>query len=94
MKDWKIGTRIAGGFTAVILIAMVFGLFAYGRIGVIDKSSSDVSENTLPSVHLMDTVAVSQQRIAALMLEHAISRDQREMVGIEAQINALPGEKR
>jgi CHASE3 domain sensor protein len=29
MKNWKIGTRIAAGFAAVIVIAITLGIFAY-----------------------------------------------------------------
>jgi CHASE3 domain sensor protein len=56
MNNWKIGTRIAAGFAAVILVAIVLGLFAYGRMGAIEQSSRQISANSLPSVYLVGQV--------------------------------------
>ncbi len=42
MKSWKIGTRIAAGFTAVIAIAVALGAFAYARMTSIENSSTQV----------------------------------------------------
>ena len=46
MKNWKIGVRIAAGFGLVIAIALALGIFAYSRIGVIEKSSADAVSYT------------------------------------------------
>ncbi len=53
MNNLKIGTRIAAGFAVVILIAAALGLYAYTKVGTIEKSANEIAANTLPSVFLV-----------------------------------------
>jgi methyl-accepting chemotaxis protein len=86
MKNWRIGTRIAAGFTAVIVIAAALGIFAYSQIGVINKNSNDISENSLPSVYVVGQIHSNVERIMGLLMAHAQSSDAQEMAGIETEI--------
>jgi methyl-accepting chemotaxis protein len=86
MKNWKIGIRIAVGFAAVIVIAMMLGFFAYNRVSQIALRSVDISENSLPSVYLMGEVKTNVQGIYGLLLRHAVSNGKQEMEQIDSQI--------
>ena len=86
MKNWRIGTRIAAGFTAVIVIAAALGIFAYSQIGIINKNSADISENSLPSVYVIGQIHSNVERIMGLLMAHAQSSDAREMAQIETEI--------
>jgi methyl-accepting chemotaxis protein len=86
MKNWKIGTRIAAGFAAVIVIAMTLGIFAYSRVGAIERSSSQIAANSLPSVYLVGQIQNGIQLEFGLLLQHVGSTDKNEMERLETQI--------
>jgi methyl-accepting chemotaxis protein len=86
MKNLKIATRIGAGFAAVILITVALGLFAYSRIESINKNSTDISENSLPSVYVVGQIHSNAERIMGLLMAHAQSSDAQEMAHIEAEI--------
>jgi methyl-accepting chemotaxis protein len=89
MKNWKIGTRIAAGFTAVIVIVITLGIFAYSRIGVINASAVDISQNFLPSVYVIGQIRSNIERTQALMWEHISSSDQQEIARVDVEIRDL-----
>ena len=89
MNNWKIGTRISAGFTAVILIAGILGMFAYFKLGSIETSAHDVVDNAMPSIYLVGQVqngAISQY---AKLAEHVASTDKEDMARIEKEIMAV-----
>ncbi len=89
MNNFKIGTRIAAGFAAVIVITMTLGAFAYSRIGIINASSVDISGNSLPSVYIVGQIHSNVERVMSLLLQHAISNDPQEMARIDAEIKDM-----
>jgi methyl-accepting chemotaxis protein len=50
MKNWKVGTRITGGSTAIIAIAVGLGVFAANRAQNTGKQGDRLEGNYLPSV--------------------------------------------
>ena len=86
MNNWKIGTRITAGFAAVIAIAMALGIFAYSQVGNINKSATDVADNSLPSVYVMGQIHSNTEQLMRLVLQHAIANDQDEMANLDAEI--------
>ena len=86
MNNWKIGTRIAAGFAAVIAIAMVLGIFAYTRVGSISKSSNDVTANALPSVSLMGQVRANTEQSMRLTLQHVIATDKQDIAEVDREL--------
>jgi methyl-accepting chemotaxis protein len=89
MKNWKIGTRIVAGFAAVIVVAMALGFFAYGNVGLIEKSSTEISVKSLPGVYLVGQVQNGIRQEFTLVLRYIISTDKVEMERLAAQINEL-----
>jgi methyl-accepting chemotaxis protein len=89
MKNWKIGTRIGVGFAVVIAIAMALGTFSYMKIGAINASSTDISENSLPSVYTIGALQSNAQALYGLILRHAVSNDKQDMQAIDTQIQAI-----
>jgi methyl-accepting chemotaxis protein len=77
MKNWKIGTRIAAGFGAVIAIAAALGLFAYSRVGNIGQRTAEVTGTSLPSVAGMGRIHTNIEAAMRLVLQHVISSDNR-----------------
>jgi CHASE3 domain sensor protein len=89
MKNWKIGTRISAGFAAIIVIAMTFGFFAYTRIGVINRSSVEITGDCLPSAYMAGQIQSNVQRTMNLLLQHAIANDKPEMDRVDGEIRDL-----
>jgi methyl-accepting chemotaxis protein len=88
MRSWNIGLRIAAGFVAVIAIALALGLFAYSRIGLIDKRSAEAAERSL-GVYLIGQVRGNVSKSLILMFQHAVSKDQPAMTLLDAEIRDL-----
>ena len=91
MKNWKIGTRIAAGFAAVIAIAIALGLFAYTLVGTIEKSSDEITLDALPGLYTVAQVENNVQRNLSLLLTLAASKDRQEETRIENEIQELRG---
>ena len=89
MNHWKVGTRIAAGFGIIVVIAMALGIYAYSRIAAINADSTEITENSLPSVALIGHIQSNTQAIYGLLIQHAISNDSQEMARIEAEITAV-----
>jgi len=88
MNNWKIGTRIGAGFGIVITIAIVLGLFAFDRVGVIQKNSDRISENALPTIYLVGKVQSGGQERMALLVKHINSSDPNEKKDLEKRLQA------
>ncbi|HEV2448104.1 MAG TPA: MCP four helix bundle domain-containing protein, partial [Candidatus Sulfopaludibacter sp.] len=89
MKNWKIGTRIAAGFAAVIAIALALGIFAYGEVGGIQEKATAVAENALPKVYLLGQIEKNVQLTYSLALQHIMATDVAKMAGVESQIQSI-----
>jgi methyl-accepting chemotaxis protein len=68
---------------------MILGLFAYNRIGVINVSSTDISENSLPSVYVIGQMQANAETSYGLVFQHALSSDQQAMASIEEQLQGI-----
>jgi methyl-accepting chemotaxis protein len=88
MKSWKIGLRISAAFVAVIAIAAALGLFAYSRIGLIDKRSAEASDRSL-GVYLIGQARGNVSKSLILMFQHAVSKDQSQMAALDGEIRDL-----
>jgi methyl-accepting chemotaxis protein len=89
MNNLKIGTRISAGFAAIIIISTLLGVFAYSRIGIINKASTDISGNSLPSVYYVGEIHSNVERMLTLVMEHTNSTSQQEMTRLDGEIREL-----
>jgi methyl-accepting chemotaxis protein len=89
MNHWKVGTRITAGFGIIVAIAMALGIYAYSRIAIINTNSTDITENSLPSVAVIGQIEANAQATYGMLLSHAISSDPQEMARIDAEIAAI-----
>ena len=86
MKDWKIGTRIAAGFAAVIVITVTLGIFAYAKIGALERNSGEIANTALPSVYLVGQIQNGIQKEFGLVLQYVDTSDKSEMEKLDAQM--------
>src|SRR5262249_33348919 len=89
MKNWKIGSRMAGGFGAMICVAVALGLFAYSRVTVIDKSTVVLTADAMPGLHLIQQAQSVVHRSLALLLQHTLAPSRAEMIRVDGQIQDL-----
>jgi methyl-accepting chemotaxis protein len=89
MKNWKIGTKISAGFAALILIATTLGLYAYSRIGAIDKKSNEITRKAMPGQYLSGKIHTNSALAMGLLLQQLNTTDQREQAEIDQQMKKL-----
>ena len=89
MKNWKIGTRIGAGFTALIIIAAALGLFAYGKLGGIETNSKDIATRWLPKVYLVGQLQTNVESTYSLAVQHAATSDRQEKTALDTEIQAM-----
>jgi methyl-accepting chemotaxis protein len=89
INDWNVGTRIAAGFGVVTLIAAGLGLFAYGKVGDIDKNVVQSTSSDVPKLYLVGQIENNVQATFSLGLQHAMAANRQEKEELDAQIQAL-----
>ncbi len=89
MKNWKVGTRIAAGFAAVIMIAAALGLFAYFKLGVIESNAKEITAKSLPKVYLVGQIQTNVEATYSLGLQHVEASDPHEKMQLDAEIQAI-----
>lgn len=89
MKNWKIGTRMTAGFSAVVITALALGIFAYAKVSGIERNASEVAAYSLPKVYLVGQLQKNLAVVVAFALQHVASADRQKMDGLEARIQAV-----
>jgi methyl-accepting chemotaxis protein len=89
MKNWRIGTRIAAGFAAVIVIALSLGIFAYIKAGVIEENAGDLVRKAMPKLYFVGQVEKNVHAIVVQALQHSIAPDERTRTEVEGEIQAI-----
>jgi len=99
INNWKIGTRIAAGFAAVIMITLVLGGFAYIRLRGIDETTVTITGDSIPHMYGIGQVQANLYKNSALLLRRVNSTNPAEsasyeaaMRGVRAQNKALMAE--
>ena len=87
MKNWKIGNRITAGFAAVLLIAATLGLYAYTQLRVIQRGTTHITEDTMPSIDMISGIDSRVREVYATVLNHVLSEDKQEMAGLEKSLD-------
>ena len=96
MKNWKIGTRIAAGFSAVILVTAALGVFAYTRTARINATANNIVTDSWPGTVLIlsiQSAAYEHQGALADLLTATNSADKArfnsELQDVRTKINSL-----
>lgn len=84
MNQWKIGTRIAAGFGAVILVVACLGVYAYSKLRSLEQSANNITQDCLPGIGLSGQIQAAQLRNYTYLLEH-LRADTRERIAVVDQ---------
>ena len=86
MSQWTIAKRLIAGFSAVILVTLLLGGFAFTRLLTIDNDARRIVGDALPGVTAILQMSVNTRENRALMLEHILAQTPAEKSAIEARI--------
>ena len=86
MSQWTIAKRLIAGFSAVILVTLLLGGFAFTRLLTIDNDARRIVGDALPGVTAILQMSVNTRENRALMLEHILAETPAAKAAIEATI--------
>jgi methyl-accepting chemotaxis protein len=86
MQNWTIGKRLVVGFSTVLAITFVLGVFSYVQMVTIRRNALAITGDSLPGVTTMGQVAAALKEGKALLLEHVLSSDKAQMAELESKI--------
>ncbi len=89
MGNLKIKTRMLIGFSTLMLLTIILGIFAYSQIYIINSNSFIVTDNWMPSTNLANRIDNNISDFRVLEFEHLLSTDKDEMLKIEDEINLM-----
>lgn len=88
MKNLTIGNRIKLGFTAILVILFLFGIFVHTRISVARRGMQYVNSKSIPSLEYLTEAQALALKSLTLVYEHIASSDDADMNNIESQIKS------
>ena len=62
MNQLKIGTRIAAGFGAVIVVMAALGLFTFAELHSLERSATNIAMDSLPGTTLSGEMQSAQTK--------------------------------
>jgi methyl-accepting chemotaxis protein len=86
---WKIGTRIAAAFGAVILITVILSGFSYIRLTAVQKSATGITSGSLPGIYVIGQVQRNAPRSLSLLLQRIASDDETELMLMDIEVTDL-----
>src|SRR5262245_30827336 len=89
MKNWKIGTRMAAGFGALLCVSMGLGVFSYVRVMAIQQGVDQIAGDAMPGMYLVGQAQSNVHRNMALLLQHVQSKDQADQARTTAAIQEI-----
>lgn len=93
-KDLTIKGRLLLGFAIVTFLLTALGIFSIFSLRNINKSSSVIVENSLPSIDFAHTINTAQSDYRINQINHAITEDNNEMATREKNMDDLDQEIR
>ncbi|MFO1450376.1 MAG: methyl-accepting chemotaxis protein [Opitutaceae bacterium] len=88
MNNWSIGKRITAGFSAVVLIAIALGGYAFSELLSIRTRTNDIVDNAMPSLGYIGRIESNARENMMLVLSHVIADKAEEKEAIERTMAA------
>ncbi len=83
----KIATKLIAAFLAVIVLATGLGVFAIGQLDKVNRASTDIATNWLPTIRTLSQLKFTASRIRSFELQHILASDAKEFEEIEKNAN-------
>ncbi|WP_422419447.1 methyl-accepting chemotaxis protein [Pseudomonas sp. GZD-222] len=94
LRNISIASRASIGFSLVVALTTLLGVFALYKLEAMRESTRQISDDWLPGVMILSHGAQNVQRIRALTLRIMISRDPMSLEQNYRKIDALKAETR
>jgi methyl-accepting chemotaxis protein len=82
----KLSTRLVLSFLAVLCLTAFIGFFSVYMLAQVNQTSTDMSENWLPSVRVTSELNTNTSDFRIAELQHILSTDAKEMTGFEQDL--------
>ncbi|EXJ13843.1 methyl-accepting chemotaxis protein [Imhoffiella purpurea] len=88
-KNMTLRTKLAIGFSLLVLLTTAIGGFAIFQMGKVNDASTEITVNWMPSIRHIQSMntKTSDFRIAELM--HVISEDPAQIAGLEKKMDSI-----
>lgn len=88
-KNMKIGAKLGLGFGAVLLLMSILGVFSLQRMGVVNDKSTEIAQNWMPSIRMVEEIntGTSDYRIAEY--EHVLSQSPENIKKAEQDMDTV-----
>jgi methyl-accepting chemotaxis protein len=90
-KNLKLGTKLYLGFAAVLAITAAVGIFAYSRIGSIDRIAKIIVAENLTGMYMMGEVNAQTRRTLQLAAIHVLEDDAKGKQEQETKLSETRG---
>jgi len=91
----KIATKLIAAFLSVIVLATALGIFAISQLDKVNRASTDIATNWLPTIRTLAQLKFTTARIRSFEQQHILAADAKEFEEIEQsankQLDALAG---
>jgi len=86
--DLKISKKLIFSFLLIIILVTGLGIFAITQLDKVNKASSDMATNWLPSIRTLSQLKLSLERMRSLELQHILASEPSEFDRLEQSMNA------
>jgi methyl-accepting chemotaxis protein len=89
LSNFKLRTKLIGGFAIVLALATAQSLFGVLELQIVNDKSTEISQNWLPSVRLTGDMNTNASDFRIAQLQHVLADNEAAMVGFEKEIDSL-----
>ena len=86
LSDFKIGTKLIGGFVIVLAIATTQSLFGIYQLRIVNDKSTEIAEIWLPSVKLTSGMNTNTSDFRIAQYQHVLASDVASMSAFEKEM--------
>ncbi|WP_016832514.1 methyl-accepting chemotaxis protein [Herbaspirillum lusitanum] len=83
----KIATKLIATFLTVIVLATGLGVFAISQLDKVNRASTDIATNWLPTIRTLAQLKFTASRIRSFEQQHILAADAKEFEEIEQNAN-------
>ena len=93
MKNWTVRQRIIMGFSAVILVMIALGTFAYLRLRGIAEQAAGLDGDSIPGLYIVGKLQAASVEAYSTTQQHVLEQDPAKMQQILAAIQQKTAER-
>ncbi|MBO9535293.1 methyl-accepting chemotaxis protein [Herbaspirillum sp.] len=85
--DLKISKKLISTFLVVVAMVAALGTFSIRELDQVNKASTDIATNWLPSIRSLSSIQMTLARIRSLEMQHLLAKDPKEYDEIEQSVS-------